>query len=85
MCLAYLDDINYFASSEWKCREDLFFGQDTLVHLELFLNLGKSKLVPTQSLVWLGASWVSRNLSPQLPLEAAKVIVSMTSSLLEMG
>ena len=74
-----------FASSEWKGWEDLLFGQDTLVHLEFFLNLEKSKLVPTQSLVWLGASWVSRNLSPQLPLEAAKVIVSMTSSLLEMG
>ena len=29
-----------FASSEWKGWEDLLFGQDTLVHLEFFLNLG---------------------------------------------
>ena len=52
VCLAYLDDIITFASSEWKCREDLLFGQDTLVHLEFFLNLGKSQLLPTQSVGW---------------------------------
>ena len=51
VCLAYLDDIITFASSEWKCREDLLFSQDTLGHLEFFLNLEKSQLVPTQSLV----------------------------------
>ena len=84
MCLAYLEDVITFASSEWKCREDLF-AQDTPVRLEFFLNLEKSQLVPSQSLVWSGASWDSRNLSLQLPLEKAQVIVSMTSSLLEMG
>ena len=41
-----------FASSEWKCWEDLLFGQDTLVHLEFFLNLEKSQLLPTQSVGW---------------------------------
>ena len=85
LCLAYLDDIIIFASSEQKCREDLLFAQDTLVRLGFILNLEKSQLVPTQSIVWLGAVWDSRSLSLQLPQEKAQVISSMASSLLEKG
>ena len=85
LCLAYLDDIIIFASSEQKCREDLLFAQDTLVRLGFILNPEKSQLFPTQSMVWLGAVWDSRSLSLQLPLEKAQVISSMASSLLEKG
>ena len=79
-CLAYLDDMITFASSESQCQGHLTFAQNTLVKLGFFLNHKKSQLFPSQSMEWLGVSWDSQNLSIRLPLEKAEIIASMASN-----